>query len=219
MYLDSSDYKTIWKLAHNMAGMDQETSDSQTLSPDLIQAIQRLVVAIRNQRISVRTENGVILGKNTIYNALTNYRHDKKLERCLKRNEFDQNYLDSLYVAHGEVIGWCKAEYLPLPACWSLEDSVDDKETKNYRPIEETENRIRCQAIASALWELDPAIHPQQIVKSKILRRFGNGRLYNEDTIKNWIAEVDPQKDQRKTGRPPNVKYKIDLKIDPQLKD
>jgi hypothetical protein len=113
--------------------------------------------------------------------------------------------------------------YLEPPPCWPLKQLSDSSrnisETKKYRPANEGEDRIRCQAIASALWELDPDIHPSHLVQSTILQRFGNGREYNEETTKNWIIEVDPLKGKRKIGRPPNKDYKIFLKTDPKYQD
>lgn len=92
------------------------------------------------------------------------------------------------------------------------------KETKNYRPANETEDRIRCQVIASTLWELDSSIHPNHIARSKILQRIGNGAQYDISTITDWIAEFDPQKDYRKTGRPPKPQYVIKFEMIPQPK-
>ncbi len=102
-------------------------------------------------------------------------------------------------------------KYLP-------DGQIITKEAKNYRPANEIEDRIRCQAIANALWELDPAIHPIHMVRSKIIQQIGNGRTYDDETVKEWIKNVDPQK-KRKKGAPPKVQYKIELIKDPQLED
>lgn len=80
------------------------------------------------------------------------------------------------------------------------------------------EGRISCKAIASTIWELDPAIHPNHIARSKILQRIGNGAQYDISTITDWIAELDPQKDYRKPGRPPKENYSIKFEMVPQSK-
>lgn len=102
-------------------------------------------------------------------------------------------------------------KYLP-------DGQIIKKEAKNYRPANETEDRIRCQTVATVLWKLDPAIHPVHMAQSTIMQRFGNGRDYGEETVKDWIKSVDPQK-KRKKGAPPKVQYKIELIKDPQLGD
>ena len=120
------------------------------------------------------------------------------------------------------MIDWCSKSYYDVPPCWKPKHpSVEQfgKETKNHRPVNETEDRVRCQAIASALWELDQDIHPIHLDRSKIMQRFGNGREYREDTLKSWIAEADPLKGKRKSGRPENKEYRIVLEIDPKYQD
>ena len=102
-------------------------------------------------------------------------------------------------------------KYLP-------EGQIVTKEAKNYRPADEMEDRIRCKAIASTIWELDPAIHPNHIARSKILQRIGNGAQYDISTITDWIAELDPQINNRKPGRPPKANYSIKLEMVPQSK-
>lgn len=52
------------------------------------------------------------------------------------------------------------------------------------------------------------------MAKAKAIKCYGNGKFYKDpDTIKKWIVEVDPLKDQRKSGRPVDVPYLIDLDI------
>ena len=57
MYLDTKDFQTIWRLAHNWVGADPETSDPARLSIELKEVILRLMHASLNQVISVRTRN------------------------------------------------------------------------------------------------------------------------------------------------------------------
>ncbi|SOD17750.1 hypothetical protein [Nitrosomonas ureae] len=102
-------------------------------------------------------------------------------------------------------------KYLP-------DGQIITKEVKNYRPANEIEDRIRCQAIASTLWEFDSDIHPNHIARSKILQRIGNGAQYDLSTITEWIADLDPQKDYRKPGRPPKPEDSIKLEITPKSK-
>ena len=52
------------------------------------------------------------------------------------------------------------------------------------------------------------------MVRSKAIQQFGNGALYkDEDTVRGYIAELDPLKKTRKSGRAPQPHYLIDLKL------
>ncbi|MCP5246829.1 MAG: hypothetical protein H6937_13110 [Burkholderiales bacterium] len=221
MYLENNpDYMTIWQLAHKWINADPDETDTETISPKLREHIIRLVIAIRNRVITARTRHGVIFENYSFFTVLGDLPHYHKTLRCLIRGVYDKSYLDSIYVKRDEVIDFCIKCYYDLPQCWMPKqlnyESITTKENNKYRPDDETADRVRCQAIASALWELDSDIHPTHLVRSKILQRFGNGRIYREDTLKRWIAEVDPKKGQRKSGRPDNMEYKILLEIDAQ---
>lgn len=225
MHLDDNpDYMTIWKLAHDWVNADLKGSDENTISFEIKNYIHRLLEASYRRDISVRTHQRRIFIDESYISLVIDLTHTIKFMFYLRGNKINKIYFDSLYVKRNEVLNWCiNIAYLDFPPCWAPKQlthgQTANKDSKNYRPSDENEDRIRCQAIASALWELDPAIHPQHIVTSKIMQRFGNGKQYNEDTLKSWIAEVDSLKKQRKRGPPPKIEYKIQLELVPQAKD
>ncbi|MBP6057816.1 MAG: hypothetical protein KA524_05240 [Nitrosomonas sp.] len=223
MFLDDNpDYQTVWQLAHNWTDADPNETDTNAISPKLREHIIRLMLAIRNRKISVRTRKRSIFIDDSVISLIVDTSHYLKTLNCLLKDAINKAYLDSLYVKREEVIDLCIKSHYDPPSCWMPKHLPDEqlktKEAKNYRPADETEDRIRCQAIASTLWELDPTIHANHIARSKILQKIGNGGLYKIDTIIDWIAELDPQKDYRKPGRPPKAKYAINLEIIPQSK-
>lgn len=219
---NNPDFKTIWQLAHNWAGEETDKTDPNAISPELRLAIDRLMRAIRSKKITARWKGYQIFIDNLLLTLIFEFSHFKQFYQWLMHHKFSKDYLDNLYVMRNEVIDLCIKSYYNLPPCWVPEqfsyDSKNAKEAKNHRPADENEDRIRCQAIASTLWELDPAIHPNHIARSKILQRIGNGAQYDISTITDWITERDPQKDYRKTGRPPKTQYTIKLEMIPQSK-
>ena len=219
---NNPDFKTIWQLAHNWAGEKLDQTDPTTISPELRLAIDRLIRAIGSKEISGRWKGYRIFMDDSFLSSIFDIRHVISFFFWARFNKFNKDYLDNLYVKRNEVIDLCSKSYCVPPPCWIpkhlLDKQISAKETKNYRPTNEIEDRIRCQAIASALWELDSTIHPVHMVQSTIMQRFGNGRDYGEETLKEWIKSVDPQK-KRKKGAPPKIQYKIELIKDPQLED
>lgn len=220
---DNPDFKTIWQLAHDWAGEKSDQTDPAAISSELRLAIDRLIRAIGSKEISGRWKGYRIFIDESFLSTIFDLRHYIRFFIWVRLNRFSKNYLDNLYVKRNEVITWCDTILLlDPPPCWMskhlFDKQISAKETKSYRPANETEDRIRCQAIASALWELDPAIHPVHMAQSTIMQRFGNGRDYSEETIKDWIKNVNPQK-KRKKGAPPKIQYKIELIKDPQLED
>ncbi|GKS70005.1 hypothetical protein W03_20090 [Nitrosomonas sp. PY1] len=223
MFLDDNpDYQTVWQLAHIWVDAEPDETDTSAISPKLREHIIRLMLAIRNRKISARTRKRSIFIDDSIISLIADIPHYLKTLNCLLKDAINKAYLDSLYVKREEVIDLCIRSHYDPPSCWMPKHLPDGqiitKEAKNYRPANEIEDRIRCQAIASALWELDSTIHPIHIVRSKIIQQIGNGRTYDDETVKEWIKNVDPQK-KRKKGAPPKVQYKIELIKDPQLED
>jgi len=221
---NNPDFKSIWQLAHDWARENPNKTNPSAISFELRLAIDRLIRAIGRGEISANWKGYRILENNSFLTFILDFKHFIKFFLWLIYNKFSKDYLENLYVKRNEVITWCEdVALLNPPSCWMpkhlLDGQVTAKETKNYRPADEIEDRIRCQAIASTLWALDATIHPQHIVTSKIMKRFGNGKQYNEGTLKSWIAEVDPIKKSRKRGPPPKNEYKIPLELVPQSKD
>lgn len=118
MYLGIDDYRTVWQLAHNWAGQDSQNSTSSDPSPEVKEAIYRILVAIGNRLISVRTSDFVIFKDDSFLNFLFEIRHYLKFDACKRKGKFDKEYLDSLYVWRPEVIRWCQNDLLPIPPCW-----------------------------------------------------------------------------------------------------
>ena len=203
MFLDDNpDYQTVWQLAHNWADADPDKTDTNAISPKLRENIIRLMLAIRNKKISARTRKRSIFIDDSVISLIVDTPHYLKTLSCLLKDAINKSYLDSLYIKREEVIDLCIRSHYDPPSCWMpkyLPDGqIITKEAKNYRPANEIEDRIRCQAIANALWELDPAIHPIHMVRSKIIQQIGNGRTYDDETVKEWIKNVDPQKKRKK---------------------
>mgnify|MGYP001571298174 CR=1 FL=1 len=220
---NNPDFKSIWQLAHDWTGENPDQTNPSAISFELRLAIDRLIRAIGRGEISACWKGYRILENNSFLTFILDFRHFIKFFRWLIYNKFSKDYLENLYVKRNEVITWCEdVALLDPPPCWAPKllsyELTTAREAKNYRPADETEDRIRCQAIASTLWALDATIHPIHIARSKILQRIGNGAQYDISTITDWIAELDPQKDCRKTGRPPKAQYVIKFEMIPQSK-
>jgi hypothetical protein len=106
-YLNTGDHLTVWQLAHDWAGKDSTASDPNNLPPEIKAGIYRVLVAIRNQLISVRDYEGLVIVGGSFWAMLFDVPHLLKFNACLTKSRFDKGYLDSLYVWRPEVIRWC----------------------------------------------------------------------------------------------------------------
>lgn len=223
MFLEGKDYLSIWEVAHRWAGFDPESSDPTNLPEDVRYYIHKMIEGYLSEELKLRSSNGYRVPRdpNQIFiffllNPFFNY-----MWSCLNEDNFDKAKLSNLYVRRREVLSICKAEELDPPVFWvkQRQPEITTKANVTNRPKEEETDRLLCQAIAATLWSLDPNIHPAHMARSKVVQRYGQGRSYKDlNTVKRWIAELDPIKN-RTPGRPPDIAYKINLEMDPLLED
>jgi len=62
------------------------------------------------------------------------------------------------------------------------------------------------QAIGRMLWDENPKLMIEGLVKHRAIQEYGNGRHYQESTVWSWLAEVDPRDSKKKKGPTPGKK-------------
>lgn len=219
MYSESEDFRSVWNLAHDWAGFDPNKTDVKNLPKPVYLNLQRMSAAIQCRALPAQTKKLLIFIDDSLMTYLLfDLKHFIKLLLCKWGRSIDANYLKSIYVKRIHFIEWCEKERLPYSGFWVL-TQVESPHKVTYRPKNETEDKAVCRAIAQTLWEIDPDIHPSDLSKSKAIQKYANGRLYKKETIKEWIADLDPLSKHRNPGRPPKIEYKIDIKIQSQDDD
>lgn len=68
--------------------------------------------------------------------------------------------------------------------------------------------KARCQAVAKFLWQMHPDMTQEDMAGHKDIYDLSitKGKNYTPETIKKWIAEVDPRPEKKKRGRPSKAK-------------
>lgn len=223
MFLEGSGYLSILEIAHRWAGIDPDSTDENNLPDEVQYYIHKIIEGFLGEELKLRRANGYRAVRDPIYLLIWNVNpYFNFLWSCLNNGNFNKKKLSGFYVRRREIMNLCTLEEIEPPSFWTKQREPVSviKANVTNRPKEEETDRLLCQAIAATLWELDPNIHPTHIAKSKVIQRFGQGRSYKElSTIKKWIADVDPLKNQRKSGRPPDISYKINLEMDSLLED
>lgn len=207
MYLtDSFDYKTVWQLAHEWTGQDSLSADPTSPSPEVKQAIHRILIAIRNRLITVRTKHRLIMSGDDFLDAVFNIKHDIKFYVCLKKNRFNKEYLDSLYVWRPEVIRWCQNDMLPVPQFWQpkLEiefsgESEADDEHWYKRLTPRKKGIVAALHIAERLWQNDKSLLYEDVLNHEDMKKYNNPQYFSSlDSFKEWARDIAPQ--EAKTG-------------------
>ena len=215
MFLKGIEFETIWSVAHKWVNQDPNANNIDSLQ-DLVKIrIQRIARAVIKGKLSLRKSNGVpALDSGFIFSITLEREIFWPLRNCYVKEKFDQSLLDSVYVSRAEILRWCEAEYLSPPQFW-LENNLISKiseKVKDSPASKRDKAEIAWKVLAQALWKIDSRIHPKHIAESESLRKLEHLKDYTPDTVKTWIADLDPKKYERNDGRPPKLEYYIDLK-------
>lgn len=213
MFLKGIEFETIWRVAHKWVDQDPNANNIGSLQ-DLVKIrIQRLARAVIKRKLSLRKSNGVpALDSGFIFSITFEGKIFWPLRNCYVKEKFDQSLLDSVYVSRAEVLKWCEGEYLSPPQFW-LENNLTSnspEKSKDSPASKRDKAEAAWKAFAQALWMIDQRIHPRHIAESKAFRKFENVKDYKPDTVRDWIADLDPSKIDR-NGRPNDIEYYIDL--------
>lgn len=215
--LHPNDFRSIWEVSHLWAGHDPSKTDPENLPDEVIDRLHKLIWGNLGGRLPLRKSAWWRVPNEDIYLFLFNLNRVRvRLRKMIAENRFDKGTLEKLYVNRSRFIRWCEDEYLVPPKFWAPAPLISEQVAGHSQAVGKHKNeeidRQVCQAIARTLWDFDPHIHPAHMAKHKAIQKYGNGAMYkDEETVRNWIAEVDPLKKERKTGRPPTVRYFTDM--------
>jgi len=213
MFLEGVEFESIWNLAHKWANQDPAKTDLNHLSADVKEKIQRIARAAILKKISLRQELNIVFDSYIILNMLIDWRIFWPLRACYYHDRFNQSLLDSLYVTRAEILKWCELEYLTPPAHWMPNLLTPSEPDTNKKPslTRSDKAEIAWRSFAQSMWMIDPRIHPKHMAESEYFRSLDKDHIYGIDTVKGWIADLDPQSGQR-NGRPQSIEYIVDLK-------
>lgn len=215
-FLLDEDFETLWSVSFRWCNREAPLIESTGIPDDVKQTLYRLIRGFFDKGLNLRLPRGRQVPREPMFLFIKDRNPWRNmLWRCLAKGQFNVPYLSKLYVKRSEVVAWCQAEQIAPPAFW-VKSSTKEAEPKRLplenRRRDEDIDRLVCQAIARVYWDADPNIHPAHMASARAVALYGNGKLYrDENTVKAWIAEVDPRKGDRKTGRPEKIPYGINL--------
>lgn len=216
--LPRNDFRSIWELAHLWEGADPDKTDSSNLPAPVVDKLQKMIWGYLNAQLSLRYARGFRVLPENVFLFLFNMNRTRVHLADIAMGEklYDKKFLSGLFVRRAQFLRWCEKEYLSPPKIWAPASLPADS---TGRPAigkhkNEAIDKQLCQAISRTFWDIDARIHPAHMAKSKAVLQYGNGGQYKgENTVKDWVGEVDPLRKERKPGRPPvdASEYLIDL--------
>ena len=216
--LPTNDFRSIWELAHLWEGYNPEQTDPANLPVPVVDKVQKLIWGFLGSHLALRKAKGWRVPPDNLFLFLFNVNRIRVRLWDIATGErpYDRKFLSGLFVRRAQLLQWCEKEYLAPPKIWAPAFSGSDSAARTAigKHKNEAIDKQLCQALARTLWDIDARIHPAHMARSKAVLQYGNGAQYkDENTVKGWVAEVDPLRKERKSGRPPTdpSEYRIDL--------
>lgn len=153
-------------------------------------------------------------------------------DRVITEGHFDRSHLENSYLIPKQIGKWSVQQELPFPDfCFSAEqrkkleseylkeklqpeEAINDKSNRINKDLIDTfwgrlrnEQKFRLMAreVAKRLWEKDPSLTVAKICKDEFILKYCSGANYTDDeTIRNWIKDLNPKPIDERGGRPKN---------------
>lgn len=205
MYLDNSDYQTVWKLAHNWVSIKPNEYTLPEIPADLKGAIQRLMHAGHNSLIAMRTRRRGIFIDESLISILIDMGHIRRFMKCLRHDLIDPIYLDSIYVRRGDVLRWCHQEFYEPPPIWKPEaitasSSEFEEDGHWYKKLNDKQRRIVFDLeTARQLWHENNEQTYEDVYNHEEMPR---PRAFTSlDAFKRWTRDFAPDFAKKKGRR------------------
>lgn len=213
-----SDYLSLWEVAHRWHGVDPNKTESTDLPLVVQDTIRYLCTSVLKGQISLYEADAIDGGdeyRDIRYFVLEEL--PDAIEECAFLRKYDKAVLDDLVISRHNLFErhiWDQGKF---PDFWEDEKLITDlrgifteptpkEDQKQPSPNSSLFDQSLCQAIAKALWDIDPNMTIEAMTKHPAILKYGNGGLYRgKNTLRDWLSPVAP-KHVKKPGRPKKVK-------------
>ena len=208
MFLEGKDYLSIWKVAHQWADKDPESTKPDALPEEEQDNIFRIIQGFMRDDLTLRKKNGARIADDNPFAIFSFISSIVRLRKCLIKHNFDKTYLDSVLVGRGEVLRWCQKEFRTPPNFWMPEE---DKLLPTAQPVEANNNeedektawyddltprrkhRAMCLEIARRLWAENENLKYEQVYDNPIMNRFECKKAFTTlENFKKWSRPFSP---------------------------
>jgi hypothetical protein len=165
----------------------------------------------------VMVEEILVDAENITLERLERYFAQRR-ERKEQGNKSTQDWFLEMFCQLMQSLDDEDAERSPQPedvqqALRLISNRLDALDRKMPKPKEAMPRAMqfakeRCQTMAKYLWHKHPEMTQVEMAQHEAIYNLSitDGKRYEIDTIKDWIAEVDPRPAEKKRGRPRKAK-------------
>jgi len=117
---NTREFLSLWRIAHEWEGLNPEQTDRQNPPEAVKQRVYKLILGYFRDELQLRKHSGGRVPEEDIELLIFNLNRDRvRLRRCVFENEFNADFVDSIYVMRSDILSWCQKEFITPPACWN----------------------------------------------------------------------------------------------------
>lgn len=214
-----SEYLSIWEVAHRWQNTDPNKTDPENLSLEIQDRLRYLCRQILEGKLGLYNEIFVTADHfHGLRESLILEIHESptEIESAVTERKYLKSILDSFVINRRQLFRCALFTQQDFPDFWIDDELICEfggtvnhvdptKLTKEFK-LDSARSFIdknACQAVAKALWDIDPNINIAQMTKHPSVLNHGGGKNYKgKHTLRNWLYEIVPEHLKNRHGRP-----------------
>lgn len=214
-----SRYLSIWEIAHRWQNTDPNKTDPENLSLEIQDSLRFLCRLLLQEKVDLYDVIFITpideKGKRETF-FIEQKIFPPEIELAVAHRKYIKKILDGYQIDRCQLLGCSLNEQWDFPNFWFDDELMREfggnvlisdpstltKELKLYSARSFIDKNA-CQAVAKALWDIDPNINITQMTKHPSVLNYGGGKNYKgKHTLRDWLYEIVPEHLKNKRGRP-----------------
>jgi hypothetical protein len=212
-----SEYLSIWEISHRWQNVDPNKTDPKNLPFEIQDALRFLCRLLLQGKLGLYDEVFITPDKG---NRETFFIEQKELppeiELAVTNRKYIKKILDVYLIDRFQLFDCSLNDQWDFPDFWfddelirafgGVVDNADPSMLTKELKLDSARSFIdknACQAVAKALWDIDPNINITQMTKHPSVLNHGGGKKYKgKHTLRDWLYEIVPEHLKNRRGRP-----------------
>ena len=212
-----SEYLSVWEIAHRWQNIDPNKTDPENLPFEIQDALRFLCRLLLQGKLGLYDEVFITSDKGKRETFFIEQKElPPEIELAVTNRKYIKKILDVYLLDRFQLFDCSLNDQWDFPDFWfddelirafgGVVDNADLSMLTKELKLDSARSFIdknACQAVAKALWDIDPNINITQMTKHHSVLNHGGGKKYKgKHTLRDWLYEIVPEHLKNRRGRP-----------------
>lgn len=214
-----SELLSVWEIAHRWQNANPNNTDPENLPFALQDTIRFLCRLLLQGKLGLYDEVFITTGNAPVKREafiVEQKMLPREIEIAVTDRKFTKKILDGYLIDRFQLFDCSLNDQWEFPDFWlddelirafgGVVDSAAPSMLTKELKLDSARSFIdknACQAVAKALWDIDPNINITQMTKHPSVLNHGGGKNYKgKHTLRDWLYEIVPEHLKNRRGRP-----------------